>query len=216
MMSNSAKVEKICFISKLETTIPSLSNGNSVVLDRHKTEVSSRSETELEAEDHAMLSAHRQLKLLLVSDDDAFCSLLRAYLQRLGFSLLICSTSDRAESQFLTRTDIDLWLVDTQALGVEGAYFAVKVREFHPAVPIVLFAGADRNQNMLQRFFWEDWLRIEKSADLGTLLAFIQRALSGPSGANENRSAPEDLEPAFEDDWMKHDTAQRNWWHNRN
>ena len=163
-----------------------------------------------------MLSVHRPLKLLLVSDDDSFCSLLRAYLQHVGFSLLTCSTSDRAERIFLTRDDIDLWLVDTQGLGVEGAYFAVKVRELHPAVPIVLLAGADRKQSTLQRFFWEGWIRIEKSADLGAVLAIIQRALAGPSDAQEGEPASENREPAFEDDWMKQDDAQRNWWHNRN
>jgi len=206
-MSNTAKLEKNPFNFKLESTVPSLSNKRSVVLKR---------KAELEAEDCAMLSTNRSLKLLLVSDDDAFCSLLRAYLQHVGFSLLTCSTSDRAESLFLTRDDIDLWLVDTQALGVEGAYFAVKVRELHPSVPIVLFAGSDKNQNILQRFFWERWIRIAKSADLGTLLAIIQRALAGPSGAQESRPASENLNRPFEDDWMKHDTAERNWWHNRN
>lgn len=214
-MSNTAKLEKNSFLSKTESNAPG-SNRSSMVLDCGKTKVSTQCETELQAEGRAMLSERQEIKLLLVSDDDAFCSLLRAYLQHLGFSLLTCSTSDRAESLFLTRTDINLWLVDTQALGVEGAYFAVKVRELHPAVPIVVFAGADRHQNMLQRFFWDGWTRVEKSADFGTLLAIIQRALAGPTSTQDSGPAPENLEPAFEDDWVEHDSAQRNWWHNRN
>lgn len=206
-MSITTKPARNPSISKLESTVSSPSNHRSAF---------SKLEAELEAEDRAMLSVHRPLKLLLVSDDDSFCSLLRAYLQHVGFSLLTCSTSDRAERIFLTRDDIDLWLVDTQGLGVEGAYFAVKVRELHPAVPIVLLAGADRKQSTLQRFFWEGWIRIEKSADLGAVLAIIQRALAGPSDAQEGEPASENREPAFEDDWMKQDDAQRNWWHNRN
>jgi DNA-binding response OmpR family regulator len=203
----------------------SLSNHESTARPRLKcpisfacyvSDASTSCEQESKAEERGTLSASRPVKLLLVSDDDVFCSLLRAYLQHLGFSLLTCSTSDRAESLFLTRNDIDLWLVDTQALGVEGAYVAVKVRELHPLVPIVLFAGSDQKQSTLQRFFWNGWIRVEKSADLGSLLAVIQRALSDPPLARKDGPAAEDSVPAF-DDWITdRDRSQQSQWRNRN
>lgn len=151
-----------------------------------------------------------------MSDDDAFCSLLKAYLQHLGFWILRCTNSDRAEALFLTRDDIDLWLIDTQALGMEGAYIAVKVRQLHPRVPIVLIAGSSANQNMLQRFFWEGWLRIEKPADLPNLLSVIQLALADPLSEDEERLAAGNSSSRFEDEWMTEEVPDWDLWRNRN
>lgn len=109
----------------------------------------SKSDVEADPEENAVLSPKRPLKLVLLSDDHAFCSLLKAYLQHLGFFILTCTNSDHAEALFLTRDNIDLWLIDAQALGNGGCLFCPKGAPFPPRCPIVLIAGKPHNQNML-------------------------------------------------------------------
>ena len=169
----------------------------------------------LEPGDDELLSAKREVKLVLLSDDDTFCSLLRAFLQHLGFSLLVCTTSDRAETLFLGREDIDLWLIDTEALGMEGAYFAVKIRQLHPDNPVVLIAETSRPENFLQQLFWQDWIRVEKSADLPALLATIQQALTDPAFPVRDTSAASWASP-FGVDGRSESRSEWDPWRRRN
>lgn len=199
-----------------KSTFKSNPTGSPRSSDPRPTRFCATAEPEPHSEEKALLSVNRPLKLVLLSDDDAFCSLLKAYLQHLGFSILTCTNSDRAEALFLTRDDIDLWLIDTQALGMEGAYFAVKVRQFHPGIPIVLLAGSAGNQNMLQQFFWEGWIRVEKCIELPRLLAIIQLAVAESSPANDQPPSAGSSPDRLEDDWKRERAPDWDLWRNRN
>ncbi len=144
----------------------------------------------------------RSVKCVLLSDDHLFCVLVRSYLQHLGFSVFTCSSSDRAEQQFLERRDINLWVVDFDALGVDAMCLAARVRDFHAELPIVVISGAGQEGSATTPFPWHKWIRISKPIQLPDLLAIIQRALAAvpetlalkpPGGCHEEPS---------ENEWM--------------
>ena len=78
----------------------------------------------LDPDELNLAAVRRSIKCVLLSDDHQFCVLVRSYLQHLGFCVFTCSSSDRAEQQFLDRRDIDLWVVDIEALGVDAMCLA--------------------------------------------------------------------------------------------
>ena len=132
----------------------------------------------LDPEERSLAGVRRSVKLVLLSTDDRFCILVRSYLQHLGFCVFTCTSSDRAERQFLHRGDIDLWLVDAEALGPEAIYIAAKVHDLHAEVPIVLISGTRQEDSSFQRFLGWNSVNIRKPVQLPDLLATIHRALA--------------------------------------
>lgn len=154
-------------------------------------------------DDLGLLKPH--LHLIVLSNDTRFCTLTRAFLQHAGFSVFTCTTSDRAESLFLNRSDIQLWIIDVQALGIEAVYFATRVREQHPLTPVVLILGEKRDKHSLRHFMLHGWIQLTKPVDLSTLLTTINDQLtnavtiSPPKSFDSDRTIPAD---PFEDDWL--------------
>lgn len=145
------------------------------------------------------------LPIVVLSNDTRFCSLTRAFLQHAGFCVFTCTTSDRAGSLFLGRSDIQLWIIDVQALGVEAAYFATRVREEHPSMPVVLMLGENRDKNSLRQFLLHGWIQLTKPVDLSTLLTTINDQLTNVCGRSLPKSFHSDdaIPPdPFEDDWL--------------
>jgi CheY-like chemotaxis protein len=141
------------------------------------------------------------LPLVILSNDTQFCSLTRAFLRHAGFSVFTCTTSDRAESLFLGRTDIQLWIIDVQALGIEAVYFATRVREQHPSMPVVLILGEHRDKNSLRHFLLHSWVQLTKPVDLSTLLTTINDRLTNVCAGSNPKNRPLPADP-FEDDWL--------------
>jgi two-component system, chemotaxis family, chemotaxis protein CheY len=147
-----------------------------------------------------LAGVNRTLKLLLFSTDDQFCAMVRSFLQHLGFSVFTCSSADRAERQFLRRCDIDLWLVDVEALGIEGLYVATKVRDLHSEVPIVLISGVHRD-NSIEHLLVRNWISVRKPIPLPDLLATIHHALSAEPGMPATKPK-HDGKDFFETSWL--------------
>jgi two-component system, chemotaxis family, chemotaxis protein CheY len=150
---------------------------------------------------------HPPLQLVLLSNDSRFASLTRSFLQHAGFAVFTCTTSDRAESLFLSRSDLQLWIIDVQALGIEALYFATRVREQHPSMPILLILGEHHESHVLRQFLLHGWTQLTKPVDLAKMLETISNALTKvprSSAAKYSRSNLPDarLEP-FESDWLK-------------
>lgn len=137
----------------------------------------------LEPEERSLAGANRSVKLVLLSTDDEFCILARSYLQHLGFCVFTCTSTDRAERQFLERSDIDLWLVDAEALGIDAIYIATKVHDLHSDVPIVLISGMLQEASKLQRLLGQNSVSIRKPIQLPDLLATIHCALANVPAA---------------------------------
>jgi len=145
-------------------------------------------------------------QLVLLSNDTPFCSLTRSFLQHAGFAVFTCTTSDRAESLFLNRSDLQLWMIDVQALGIEAVYFATRLREQHPSMPILLILGEHRDSRTLRQFLLHGWTQLTKPVDFAKMLATIDDVLKNAS----QRSAATPIKPEhpgasmdpFEPDWL--------------
>ena len=132
----------------------------------------------LDPDELNLAPVRQSIKCVLLSDDHLFCVLVRSYLQHLGFCVFTCSSSDRAEQQFLDRRDIDLWVVDFEALGFNAMCLAARVRDLYAELPIVVISGAGQEGRVATAFPWHEWIRIKKPIQLPDLLAIIQRALA--------------------------------------
>ena len=148
---------------------------------------------------------HPPLQVVLLSNDTSFCSLTRAFLQHAGFSVYTCTTSDRAESLFLDRSDLQLWIIDVKALGIEAAYFATRVREQHPSMPILLISNEQRDSRTLPQFLLHGWTQLTKPIDLAKMLATINDLLAnarqGSTAKTFSSGHPKGPEPT-EPDWL--------------
>lgn len=153
----------------------------------------------LDPEERSLANAGRSLKFVLLSTDEAFCRLVRSYLQHLGFCVFTCTSTDRAERQFVERGDIDLWLVDADALGIEAIYIATKVHDLHSEVPIVLISGMRQRGSNIQRLLGRNSVNIKKPIQLPDLLATIHRALANVS---ETPARIDHGFEYFESDWL--------------
>ena len=140
---------------------------------------------------------------MLLSNDTRFCSLTRAFLQHAGFAVFTCTTSDRAESLFLNRSDLQLWIIDVQALGIEAVYFATRVREQHPAMPILLILDEHLENRALRQFLLHGWTQLTKPVDLSKMLTTINNALMNVGSAKHSKPNDFDapLDP-FEAEWL--------------
>jgi CheY-like chemotaxis protein len=155
-----------------------------------------------EPKDISLRSVRRSLKILLLSDDERFTALVRSYLAHLGFQVFACSTANRAESLFLTRRDIDVWLIDVAALGMEAMRIAVKVRNLDPKVPIVLISEGHQDEGVIQGLFRENCFHVRKPVELPHLLAVVNRALSAEPCRPQPKQKPDDLGGLFDKDWI--------------
>jgi two-component system chemotaxis response regulator CheY len=161
-----------------------------------------RESSALDADELHIEEARNSVKCVLLSADRSFCNLVRSYLQHMGYCVFTCSSSGRAEQQFLDRSDIDLWVVDVEALGADAIYLAARVRELHSGVPIVVISETSHEGVVGRPPLWPGWIRMYKPVQLPDLLAVIQRALAhAPAMFNSRDSARYDA-GAFENDWM--------------
>jgi two-component system, chemotaxis family, chemotaxis protein CheY len=157
----------------------------------------------LDPDELNLAAVRRSIKCVLLSDDHLFCVLVRSYLQHLGFCVFTCSSSDRAEQQFLDRRDIDLWVVDIEALGVDAMCLAARVRDLHAELPIVVISGVGQESAAASPFPWHEWIRIRKPIQLPDLLAVIQRALAKFPVTSQLAAGPSGCDPEFlENDWI--------------
>jgi CheY-like chemotaxis protein len=150
-------------------------------------------------------------RVLIVSGDNYFCSLVRSYLESSGLHVCTCSTPDRAETTFLNRCEIDLALIDVQSLGVGAVFFAMHFRESRPEVPLLIIEGARPDELVLKDFLFDSWTTVRKPVELPDLLATIHRLLKfgarrkSRNGTHHDRQpfyAPlpeDDLEDSFEE-----------------
>lgn len=157
----------------------------------------------LDPDEVNLAPVRRSIKCVLLSDDHLFCVLVRSYLQHLGFCVFTCSSPDRAEQQFLGRRDIDLWVVDFEALGVDAMYLATRIRDLHAELPIVVISGVDEDGNAAAPLSWHEWIKIRKPIRLPDLLAIIQHALANLPASSQLAPDPGGCDPEpLGDDWM--------------
>jgi two-component system, chemotaxis family, chemotaxis protein CheY len=164
-------------VNKLDL-IPDHSSSAQLLVSAAKRAGATSEGVALDPEERRLAGVNMSVKLVLMSTDDQFCILVRSYLQHLGFCVFTCTSSVRAERQFLERCDIDVWLVDGEALGIGALHFAARVRDLHAEVPIVLLSGVCQNGADLQWLLRQNWVSMRKPIQLPDLLATIHHALA--------------------------------------
>ncbi|MBN1866112.1 sigma-54-dependent Fis family transcriptional regulator [Candidatus Sumerlaeota bacterium] len=143
------------------------------------------------------VQSNDRAKAILVVDDDAGQrSLLRSFLSRHGFEILVASSAEEALSA-LESAPIAMMISDVRMPGMSGLEALHHVRRTHPVLPVLLItAYADiRDAVEAMRDGAVDYL--EKPIDLDELLASVRKSLGvEPPSAAENPIAPPlDLPP---------------------
>ncbi len=113
----------------------------------------------------------------MLSNDTSFCKLVRSYLEHVSIGVLSCTAVDRAECFMRQRTGIDLWVIDVEAIGIEGLYIATRLDECRPEMPILVLEGDRPDNELLAKFLSDDWARIDKRVPLPRLLSTVLRLL---------------------------------------
>jgi DNA-binding NtrC family response regulator len=119
----------------------------------------------------------RSQRILILSDDIKFCALVRSFLQNSNLSVFACTTARRAEFTFLNRCELDLWVIDVQALGMEAISFAARVSEMSPETPILIVEGAKPGERVARGFLKSEWKTIRRPIKLTDILTKIHRLL---------------------------------------
>jgi DNA-binding response OmpR family regulator len=118
--------------------------------------------------------------VLFVSSDDYFRSMMRAYLEHVGYNVLSCAEPGQALPRFFRGAGIHLALIDMHALGPAAAILlASQLTESRADLPVILIAGPDAEKEILLQIEQKGWKCLTKPLLLPELLEIIHRAL-GP------------------------------------
>ena len=118
--------------------------------------------------------------VLFVSNDDYFRSMMRAYLEHVGYNVLSCAEPGQALPNFFRGSVIQLALVDMHALGPAAAILlANQLTASRADLPIILIAGPNAEKEMRLQVEQKGWKCLNKPLLLPELLEIIHRAL-GP------------------------------------
>lgn len=127
-------------------------------------------------------SLERAQRVLILSDDLKFCALVRSYLRDSNLSVFACATTRRAETTFLNRCAIDLWVIDVEALGREALRLAVRMGDLNLEAPILIVEGYRPKEQVSKSFMREEWKTVKKSVELTAVLMQIHWLLGRREG----------------------------------
>jgi CheY-like chemotaxis protein len=130
----------------------------------------------------------RSQKILILSKDHDFCSLLRSYLESSGLFVFTCSAPDRGEAILANHCEISLSLIDVQSVGIAGIFFAMRLQESRPEIPIMVVEGARADETVLSGFLSDSWTRARKTIALPNLLSTIHRLLASGTCIRRSKS----------------------------
>jgi CheY-like chemotaxis protein len=118
--------------------------------------------------------------VLFVSNDDYFRSMMRAYLEHVGYNVLSCAEPGQALPRLFRGAGFHLALIDMHALGAAAAMLmAGELTESRADLPVILIAGPNAEQEILLQVEQRGWKCLNKPLLLPELLEIIHRAL-GP------------------------------------
>lgn len=117
--------------------------------------------------------------ILLASSDDTLRSMLRGYLESLGYLIFSCTDAKRASQVFQNGGPIDLLLVDLHLLGGSGLELASEVTAKRSDVPAIFITAPHTDNTVLSAIGHRGWKFLNKPVLLPHLFALIQEAL-GP------------------------------------
>lgn len=127
--------------------------------------------------------------VLFVSDDDYFRSTMLAYLEHVGYQVRSCADAARVPELFFHGSgnpsgsgasfcfDVDLLLIDVDALGAPGLRMAAELTSFDPDLPVIAIAAPHALQMNGLAGSVRGWKYVSKPVLLPELLELIRAAL---------------------------------------
>lgn len=115
--------------------------------------------------------------VLFLSDDDYFRSMMRAYLEHMGFRVLSCAKSRFTSEIFLRGPRVNLLLIDMHALGTSAVLLASEITDADPSLPVIFICEPNCAQDTLDAIARRGWEFLTKPLLLPELLGLIRKAL---------------------------------------
>jgi len=116
--------------------------------------------------------------VLFVSSDGYFRSMMRAYLEHVGYNVLSCAEPGQALPRFFRVAEIGLVLIDMDALGAAAAsLLADQLTESRADLPVILIVGPGASDDTLSQIEQRGWRFQIKPLLLPELLEMIHCAL---------------------------------------
>jgi CheY-like chemotaxis protein len=123
---------------------------------------------------------------ILVVDDDQFVrSLLRAVLERQGYSVVEAANGDEGLQAYQARPT-DVVITDMQMPGMDGQEMILALRGACPTARIIAMSGGKRALNMAKTLVQ---YTLEKPLCMKELLDTVQRLVSAPGSAGVKYSS---------------------------
>ncbi|MEK7684271.1 MAG: response regulator [Verrucomicrobiota bacterium] len=117
-------------------------------------------------------------RILIVDDNEVFCSLIACLLVKLGYQVKTAGTAAEAKA-VMRETSVDLVLLDHILPDLDGLDLLAILRIDYPDLPIIMMTGQDLDEGLMQSLVAGRALAyISKVAVYSRLLPSVEQALS--------------------------------------
>ncbi|MBI4326331.1 MAG: response regulator [Chloroflexi bacterium] len=117
-------------------------------------------------------------RILIVDDNELFCSLIACLLVKLGYQVKTAGTAAEAKA-VMRETSVDLVLLDHILPDLDGLDLLAILRIDYPALPIIMMTGQDLDEGLMQGLVAGRALAyLSKVAVYSRLLPLVRQALS--------------------------------------
>jgi DNA-binding NtrC family response regulator len=144
--------------------------------------------------------------ILLVSDDAAWRSVIRSFLEHVGFKVASCADADRAEQTFCS-CGVDLAVIDMPGAADAGMSLARRLSLVRPGLQVII-VGERAQPSMEEPVEEQGWKYLMKPFPMPALLGMIQRNFDkknrprsvGPTENPSQRTPGQDSDPLAQAD----------------
>ena len=129
-------------------------------------------------------AALRNLRVLVVDDDEAVLDILVRMLAATGIEVVPANSGDEALSLFTDNPNFDLLLTDVVMPGkLQGPELASRVKAQNPDLPVILLSGFSDPVADDQRREDQEFMRLMKPLERSALLAAVKTVAAAPDHA---------------------------------
>lgn len=128
-------------------------------------------------------------KILVIDDDNDMCLLLNRFLTRHGYEVNGIN-SGKAAMEWLKKNEPNLVLCDFRLEDMTGAELLVKIKEMHPAVPVIIITGYSDVKDAVEVMKMGAYDYVTKPLFPDEILLTIKKALSEEPQENAAAKRP--------------------------
>lgn len=131
--------------------------------------------------------------VLLISEDDHVRSMLRGYLEHVGYAVLICASSLHVSDVLLSYHDLDLLVADIETDSQGILLLGKQLVSRYPRLSVLMISGFSENGQMQETVESRGWTFLRKPIMLPDVLRSIRdtidpQILNGPGRAPSSTS----------------------------